>query len=215
VSSVTAAEAPENGLRARKKRRTRAALIRAALEAFTGKGYDLTTVDEIAAAADVSQRTFFRYFAGKEDVALALEAMVEEHFLGAVAARPAGEPPFAALRAALLASWDTISAAVEEIAPLHTYLRMYQVIESTPALLAEQMRRSAEMEERLTEVVAGRAGLAGTGDPRPRVLVAAFGGVLRSAARRWGSTGETSVDSIREATRAQLDLLVPVLTQEW
>ena len=59
--------APE-GLRERKKRRTRSAIQKVALELFTEKGYDATTTQEIADAADVHQRTLFRHFGSKEDI---------------------------------------------------------------------------------------------------------------------------------------------------
>lgn len=59
------------GLRERKKQRTRAALVEAALQLFDSQGYDRTTVAQIAAAADVSTRTFFLHFATKEAVVLA------------------------------------------------------------------------------------------------------------------------------------------------
>ena len=63
-------------LHERKKQRTRDALVRAAVELFTTRGYEATTVDDIAEAVEVSQRTFFRYFAGKEEAALALPELV-------------------------------------------------------------------------------------------------------------------------------------------
>ncbi|MET9874312.1 TetR family transcriptional regulator [Actinacidiphila glaucinigra] len=205
---------PVCGLRERKKQRTRDALIRAAIELFVVKGYERTTVDEIAAEVEVSQRTFFRYFAGKEEVALALEDSVEEAFVTAVAERPAGEPPFEALRAALDESWHSISAVIAAVVPLSTYMAMYRVIESTPTLLSAQMRHSALVEGRLASVIAAREGL-DPADPRPRVLVAAVGGVIRVAQRLWGDGDETSVESIRRITEEHLNLLVPVLAQPW
>src|SRR5512146_1844355 len=77
-------------LRQRKRERTRAALIAAALELFERQGYEATTIDEIAAAADVSPRTFFRYFSTKEEVALGDD--VGPEIVGLIAVRPAEEP---------------------------------------------------------------------------------------------------------------------------
>src|SRR5690349_4456662 len=88
------------GLRERKKRRTRDALTDAAYALFDAKGFDATTVDEIAAAVEVSPRTFFRYFASKEELALAPLDQQVAAMLAALAARPAAESVLTALRAA-------------------------------------------------------------------------------------------------------------------
>lgn len=203
------------GLRERKKQRTRDALLRAALELFTTKGYEQTTVDEIAEAVDVSQRTFFRYFAGKEEAAFAVQEMVESHFVDAVRERPPHEGPLEVLRKAVLESWDTIGEAIEEVVPLELHMRSYQLIESTPALLAVHLRRSTELEEQIAVLIARREGLDVDADPRPRVAVAAFSGVMRVTGRLWGAGEDCSVAAIRELTAAYLDQIGPALMENW
>ncbi len=202
------------GLRERKKRRTRDALVRSALELIARQGYEGTTVDEIAAAADVSQRTFFRYFANKEEVALSVQQMVESHFYAAVCARPAEEPPLTALRTAVLASWDTIGAAITAVVPLRLHVSMHRTIQETPQLLAAQLRRLAEQEDRLTLEIARREGLSPE-DPRPRILVAAFSGVMREVGRRWGGLMESDMDTFRRHTAEYLDQIGPALAENW
>jgi AcrR family transcriptional regulator len=91
------------GLRERKKARTREALLEAAMERFSRQGFDGTTVEEIAEACEVSPRTFFRYFPTKEDVLFADAEGRRERLLAVIAARPADEPAFGALRAAMAA----------------------------------------------------------------------------------------------------------------
>src|SRR5690348_4474421 len=85
------------GLRERKKQRTRDALIDAALDLFLTRGYEATTIDQIAAEVEVSPRTFFRYFASKEDVALSLTADEQRMLLAELVSRPESESPFTAL----------------------------------------------------------------------------------------------------------------------
>lgn len=203
------------GLRARKKQRTRDALLRVALELFTTQGYEETTVDEIAEAVDVSQRTFFRYFATKEEAAFAVQDLAESHFITALRERPPQEGPFEAMRAAVLGAWDTVGEAIEEIVPVDLYMRSYRMIESTPLLLATHLRRSAEVEETIAQLIAAREGLDVDADPRPRVAVAAFSGVMRVTGRLWGQGEDVSMESIRALTENYLDHLGAALAGNW
>ncbi|WP_369197235.1 TetR family transcriptional regulator [Streptomyces djakartensis] len=202
-------------LRERKKQRTRDALLRAALELFATRGYEETTVDDIAAAVDVSQRTFFRYFAGKEETALFVPRLAEAVVIDALRARPPSEPPLEALRRAVLESWDAIHEAVAELVPIELHLRVYRVIESTPALLAVHLRRAAELEERLAGIIAEREGLDVDADPRPRIVVALFGGVIRVTERLWSTGEDLTVEGLRDLTAAYLDQVGPALAGNW
>ncbi|MGI5454458.1 TetR family transcriptional regulator [Streptomyces sp. CA-249302] len=202
-------------LRERKKQRTRDALLRAAVELFTTRGYERTTVDDIAEAVDVSQRTFFRYFAGKEEAALALQDLVVARFVEAVRERPPGEAPMDALRQAVLQGWETLNEVIEAVVPVETYLRMYRVIESTPVLLAAHLRRDLETEDTLARVLAEREGLDVDADPRPRLAVAVFGGVMRVTERQWGTGEDMTLDSMRELTISYLEQVGPALTENW
>ncbi|MEU4896666.1 TetR family transcriptional regulator [Streptomyces sp. NPDC044780] len=206
---------PPAGLRERKKQRTRNALVRSALELFTRQGYERTTVDEIAEAVEVSQRTFFRYFANKEEVAFASQESAECHFFAALCGRPAGEAPMTALRQAILDAWGTMGDAIEQMVPPQLHMRMYRLIESTPSLLAAHLRRTAELEERLAREIARREGLDIDTDPRPRVVVAMFGGVIRVAGKMWGEGEDDSTVTLRDLTAFHLDYVGPALAEQW
>lgn len=91
----------EPGRREAHKRATRATILASARRLFAERGYDGTTVRDIAAAAQITERTFFRYFASKDDLAVdellgLLPALTE-----AIARRPSDEPPLTAVRRAL------------------------------------------------------------------------------------------------------------------
>ncbi|MEU6703184.1 TetR family transcriptional regulator [Streptomyces wuyuanensis] len=203
------------GLRELKKQRTRDALLRAALELFTTQGYEHTTVDEIADAVEVSQRTFFRYFANKEEVVFAVQDMVESHFVDALRRRPPEEGPFEAMRHAVRSAWDTIGEAIGQVVPVELHMRAYRMIESTPSLIAVHLRRSAELDEQVARLIADREGLDVDTDPRPRVAVAAFAAVMRVTGRLWGQGEDASVEAIRELTEDYLDHLEPALATDW
>ena len=86
------------GLRERKKQQTRETIERVALELFAERGYDETTLAEIADAADVSPRTIFSYFTGKEDILFCDEAGNIENVRQALRQRPTGTTTVDALR---------------------------------------------------------------------------------------------------------------------
>src|ERR687890_697446 len=88
-----------SGLRERKKLATRLALHQAALQLVAERGLDAVSVDDIAARADVSPRTFFNYFPTKDDAVLGLDPAALRRTAQALAERPPDEPAVAALRA--------------------------------------------------------------------------------------------------------------------
>lgn len=104
--------APKQGLRELKKARTRAAIQREALRLFRERGYDATTVEQVAQAAEVAHTTVFRYFPTKEDLVVSDDA--DPVFFDALRAQPADLSPVAALRAALREVFGGFSA--EELA---------------------------------------------------------------------------------------------------
>jgi AcrR family transcriptional regulator len=93
------------GLRSQKKGRTRFAIEAAALELFAEKGFDVTTVDEIAERAEASKATFFRYFRSKADVVFGVEPAHFEALGAAIEARPNDEHDLTAIRHAVLEVW--------------------------------------------------------------------------------------------------------------
>src|SRR3954454_2644348 len=88
-----------DGLRERKKAKPRAAIREHALRLFREQGYQRTTVEQIAAAAEVSPSTFFRYFPTKED--LVLQDDMDTRLVEAFERQPSGLSPIAALRGAI------------------------------------------------------------------------------------------------------------------
>jgi AcrR family transcriptional regulator len=95
----------DEGLRSRKKAKTRRAIEDAAIDLFSSQGYEATTVEQIAARAEVSMTTFFRYFPSKADVILSEQGEHIPDLRDAILARPAGEDDLDVVRHALLDAW--------------------------------------------------------------------------------------------------------------
>ncbi|MFE6786413.1 TetR family transcriptional regulator [Streptomyces sp. NPDC057680] len=149
------------GLRERKKARTRQALSDAAVVLFLERGFDAVSVAEVAAAAEVSKPTLFRYFPAKEDLVLHRFADHQDESARVVAAgRRAGTAPLDALSAHLLdglARRDPVTGLCDHPSVL-AYLRL---LYGTPALVGRLHAYRVRSEEALAEALA-----AGTeGDP--------------------------------------------------
>lgn len=77
------------------------------------------------------------------------------------------------------------------------------------------MRRGIALENQIAQLIAEREGLDVTRDPRPRVAVAAFSGVMRVTGQLWGQGHDSSVEALRDLTEEYLDQLVPALAGDW
>ncbi|GAA2293522.1 TetR/AcrR family transcriptional regulator [Streptomyces kunmingensis] len=145
---------PEPGLRERKKRRTRQTLSDTAVRLFLEKGYDKVSVAEVAAAAEVSKPTLFRYFAAKEDLVLHRFADHEDEAARVVAGRPAGEAPLEALRRHFLAGLerrDPVTGLCD-----HPAILAYQrLLYGTPSLVARLYGYQEASERALAEALGG------------------------------------------------------------
>jgi AcrR family transcriptional regulator len=196
------------GRRERKKQRTRDALIAAALELFAAKGYEHTAVREITDAVDVAERTFFRYFASKEDLALSFVRDGLTSFAQALAARPAEEEPLTAARHA----WH---AELRRLASTSSYLPVMELIESTPALLAAYLRYIRDHEDEIIQVLAQREGVDPAADPRPRLLAAVIGALVSLASKDGRGRGHQDAEAIAAAFDAYARQLIPALSGHW
>lgn len=166
-------------LRDRKKQRTRRTIEQVALDLFEENGFDGTTIDMIAAAADIAPRTFFHYFPSKEDVVLADYASRLDRIVAALRASLAGEAPWPALRAAFL------SVAADYETERGELLRRFRIIEATPSVAARNLQIQATWEDAVTEAVASWLDLDAARDLRPRLIAGAAMAAIRASLRRW------------------------------
>jgi AcrR family transcriptional regulator len=162
-------------LRARRKRRTAEAIVAGALELFEERGFDRTTIEQIAASAEISRRTFFRYFADKEELFFAederLLEVVEETLDGA----PAGESVLELARRA------TRALAAHSAADPERRLARERLIAVTPALQARRMAKTLRWERAIADRLIERGSTEQEALLVPKLALACF----QAAYERW------------------------------
>jgi AcrR family transcriptional regulator len=186
------------GLRERKKQQTREKIEQVALRLFAERGYDETTLAEIAEAADVSPRTIFAYFQSKEDILFCDEPSIYDRMEQTLEQRPPGATTVDALREFL----SSFNEADEQ-----TKLRK-RIIGSSPGLRLSERARSAPIEELIARSIA-RDLDAGPDDVRP-LLIAASMTAAFSAVRDRLQEGSAEPIS-QEQARAILDEVLEFL----
>jgi AcrR family transcriptional regulator len=169
-------------LRERKKAATRRRLMIVALRLFERHGFEDTTVEQIAARADVAPRTFFRYFPTKVDVLFAdheeLVALVRE----TLATRAADEPILDALRRAILQGVERV------VADPALFLIRSRLAAGVPAADAHSRHLDADYEDVIAEAVAATRHTDPATDLYARVLARAAWGANRAAREVWVAT---------------------------
>jgi len=191
------------GLRERKKIRLRRAVQVAALDLFEAQGYEHTTVEQIAEAAETSTTTFYRYFPTKEDVVL--DNDVSPLFEATAATRPAGEPLIATIRAAMAA----VVAAAEADRDL-TLARM-RLVATVPALGARFTGEERRTIDLLTRLLATRTGRPAD-DYQLELIAFVLAGVLFTASRRWvAEQGATPLATLVDQALTTVEPLLAAL----
>ncbi len=148
---------------------------------FETKGFDGTTVEDIAAKADIAPRTFFYYFATKEDVVLADYATRLARITELLGQQPSTVAPWAALQAAfVVVAADYTSQRVELI-------RRFEIMADNPSVYARSLQLQAGWEDALTQVLAERAGNH-SADVLPRLMAASALASMRSSLQHWLAT---------------------------
>jgi AcrR family transcriptional regulator len=193
---------PGVGLRERKKARTRSAIQEHALRLFLEQGYEATTVEQIAEAAEVSPSTFFRYFPSKQDVVLWDE--FDPMYMEAFRSQPAELSPIQALRAAFRVVLSGLSPEEWEVQRARTTLVL-----SVPELRSAALDQFVEMVPVIADLVAERTGR----DPQEPMVSSFAGAVIGVAfAAMLSAAGDPEADwvAVVDAAFGHLEAGLPL-----
>jgi AcrR family transcriptional regulator len=182
-----------SGLRERKKQQTREAIHRAAMKLFAERGFEATTISDIAATADISPRTFFSYFSSKEEAVFPKFDAAFADFDRALTERPAGTTALDVLR-----TWIR-QAARDYMGDVEHELLEARLRRESPAVAACDLQHTRQFERRLAQAVGEDLG-----EPadalRPRLVAAAAVAALQA--------GSDKAHAILEAGRESAEALI-------
>lgn len=170
-------------IRERTRRLAQTELTTVAQDLFLAQGYDNTTVDQIAAAAGMSKRTFFRYFPSKDDLVIGKYDLFADRMAEALDARPADEPVWESLRRVFDFTLDYVQDEYQRA----RNDAMEEIVRSTPQLYA----RYLEKMQRIQDLLIGRVAVRLTSrdpvatDPRPAAIVGAAFACMQAARQAW------------------------------
>lgn len=177
----------EAGLRERKKQRTRVALIDSAFALFQRKGFDATTIDEIAEAVDISPRTFFRYFASKEEVVLSLLDDQLGALLDHFQRRPADESVLTALRNASIQVLRACEDGDEGFDPMRFH-SVQVLMSGSQALTTGALEIGAARLAEMAKLIGARMGADFRVDHRPYLVASIAVCAVQTAVNAWRET---------------------------
>ncbi len=166
------------GLRERSKRERRRRFEDVAIDLFERQGFDKTTIEQVASAAGLAPRTFFSYFATKDDLVLADYADRLDRILTELDQRPNDEPVWAALQAAFAAVAADYETEADRLR------RRFTIVATNPSVFARSLQLQAGWETALAERLRARLG-AKAYDPTPRLLAATALAVMRASLQHW------------------------------
>jgi AcrR family transcriptional regulator len=181
------------GLRERKKQETRAALSWAAIRLIVERGADNVLVEDIAAAAGVSARTFNNYFSSKGEAVAARHLDRCRQTAADLRARPAGEPLWEAIARAAMAQLEPgPEVTAHPVTDPDQWAAGVRLMMATPSLQAEMLRASALAEAEIAAAVAERTGTDAGRDLYPKLVAAAALAATNTVMAHWVATGGTA-----------------------
>jgi AcrR family transcriptional regulator len=177
---TAAASTARAGLRERKKVATRQALSAAALRLALERGLDNVLVEDIAAEANVSPRTFNNYFSNKYEAICSTGLDRSQQIGAALRGRPESEPLWEAITKAVLEHYD-----INAVAPERESVTALWLVMDSPAIQGEYLKVNAAMQRVLAEAIADRAGINIERDMSPEILAGAVMAASLVALGRW------------------------------